>query len=65
MSGKIKKPELPGSPTNQIFKKWQLTFNVKPPNPTKSPSKEIKESETADTLNEKNLLMTSSKLLAI
>ena len=52
MSGKIKKPEPPASPADQILNKWQLAFNVKPPTPTKSPSKEIEESEAEDTLKE-------------
>ena len=41
MSGKIKAPETPASPADQILNKWQLAFNVKPPTPTKSPTKDL------------------------
>ena len=46
MAGKVKKPEAPASPADQILNKWQLAFQVKPPTPTKSPNKEANKAET-------------------
>ena len=77
MSGKIKQPETPASPADQILNKWQLAFNVKPPTtPTKSPIKENssetseqnpepKEDQQSVIENEKGVgYLTSNKILS-
>ena len=71
MSGKIKQPETPASPADQILNKWQLAFNVKPPTtPTKSPVKEASEQssdykEEKHSDNEKGVgYLTSNKILS-
>ena len=67
MSGKIKKPETPASPADQILNKWQLAFNVKPPTPTKSPNKTTVKEEEEEKTDEKTEVtgyLESSHLVA-